>query len=142
MTTSTAVTFRPHASYVLIAGVAIIAVPVLLWLLWREVELATVLFLLFAVGLLLFAVRSLLSRVEVDEHGLMIFRPLAAPQQVQFRQLLEVSEEGRFQRVIVLLYHPLQPQGLVALDDLRSLALPAVEAQTELLELLQARTPR
>jgi hypothetical protein len=66
---------------------------------------------------------------------------LAAPQQVQFRQLVEVSEEGRFQRVIVLLYHPLRSQGLVELDDLRSLALPALEAQTDLLELLQTRTP-
>jgi hypothetical protein len=141
MSTTTAATFRPHARYVLIAGIALLSVAALLWLLWRELDLAGVLFLLFAVGLLFFALHSLRSRVEVDEHALTLFRPLAPPLQVQFRQLAEVSEEGRFQRVILVLYYPLRPDGQVELDDLRSLALPAVEEQTELLELLQARTP-
>ena len=68
--------------------------------------------------------------------------PLAQPLQVQFRQLAEVSEEGRLQRVILLLYHPLCADGLVDLDDLHSLALPALEEQTDLLEILQARTPQ
>ena len=134
-------TYRPHARYVLITGIAASSVVALLWLLLRRLELASVLFLLFAAGLLFFAVRSLFSRVEVDEHGLTLVRPLSQPLQVQFRQLAEVSEEGRLQRVILLLYHPLRPDGLVDLDDLHSLALPALEEQSDLLEILQARTP-
>jgi hypothetical protein len=126
---------------VLITGIAAISVLALLWLLLRRLELASVLFLLFAAGLLFFAVRSLFSRVEVDEPGLTLVRPLSQPLQVQFRQLAEVSEEGRLQRVILLLYHPLRPDGLVDLDDLHSLALPALEEQSDLLEILQARTP-
>ena len=82
-----------------------------------------------------------MSRVEVDDRGLTLLQPLASPQQVQYRQLAEVSEEGRLQRVILLLYHPLRPDGLLDLDDLRSLALPALEEQSDLLEILQARTP-
>jgi hypothetical protein len=135
-------TYRPHARYVLITGIAAVSVVALLWLLLLRLELASVLFLLFAAGLLFFAVRSLFSSVEVDEHGLTLVRPLSQPLQVQFRQLAEVSEEGRLQRVILLLYHPLRPDGLVDLDDLHSLALPALEEQSDLLETLQARTPR
>jgi hypothetical protein len=117
------------------------SVAALVWLSLRRLELAGLLFLLFAIWLLFFAVRSLFSRVEVDEHGLTLVRPLAQPLQVQFRQLAEVSEEGRLQRVILLLYHPLCADGLVDLDDLHSLALPALEEQTDLLEILQTRTP-
>jgi hypothetical protein len=141
MTTTTLTTFRPHPRYVLIAGIAGLSMLVLLWLLWRRPELGSALFFAFAAGLLFFALRSLFSHVEVDEHGLTLFRPLARPQAVQFRQLVEVSEEGRFQRVLLLLYHPLRSNGLIDLDDLRSLALPALEEQPELFELLQARTP-
>ncbi len=133
--------YRPHARYVLITAVAALSIPALIWLLLRGVDLAGVLFLLFAVGLLFFAVRGLLSRVEVDERGLTLRQPLARPQAVQYRQLAEVSEEGRLQRVILLLYHPLRPDGLLDLDDLRSLALPALEEQSDLLEILQARAP-
>src|SRR4051794_26764263 len=93
--------YRPHARYVLITGIAALSVLALLWLLLRRLELASVLFLLFAVGLLYFAVRSLLSRVEVDAQGLALVRPLVKPLRVQFRQLAEVSEEGRLQRVIL-----------------------------------------
>ena len=49
-----------------------------------------------------------------------------------------MSEEGRLQRVILLLYHPLCADGQMDLDDLHSLALPALEEQTDLLEILQA----
>lgn len=134
-------TYRPHARYVLITAVAALSIPALIWLLLRGVDLAGVLFLLFAVGLLFFAVRGLLSRVEVDERGLTLLQPFASLQAVQYRQLAEVSEEGRLQRVILLLYHPLRPDGLLDLDDLRSLALPALEEQSDLLEILQARAP-
>ena len=139
--TANSTTYRPHARYVLITAVAALSIPALIWLLLRGVDLAGVLFLLFAVVLLFFAVRGLLSRVEVDERGLTLLQPLARPQVVQYRQLAEVSEEGRLQRVILLLYHPLRPDGLLDLDDLRSLALPALEEQSDLLEILQARAP-
>jgi hypothetical protein len=141
MTATSSTIYRPHPRYVLIAGIAALSVAALLWLLWRRLELGSVLFLAFAAGLLFFALRSLFSRIEVSDHGLVLLRPLSPPLAVQFRQLVEVSEEGRFQRVILLLYHPLAGQGLVDLDDLRSLALPALEEQGELLDLLLARTP-
>jgi hypothetical protein len=140
MTTSPTI-YRPHSRYVLITGIAALSLVALVWLLLQRLELAGVLFLFFAAGLLFVGVRSLLSHVEVDEHSLTLVRPLARPLQVQFRQLAGVSEEGRLQRVILLLYHPLQPDGLVDLDDLHSLALPALEEQLDLLETLQARTP-
>jgi hypothetical protein len=140
-TTNNVTTYQPHPRYVLIAAIAGAAVLALVWLLWRRLELGSVLFLLFAGGLLFFALRSLFSRVVVSDHALTLHRPLSAPANVQFRQLVEVSEEGRFQRVLLLLYHPLRADGLVDLDDLHSLALPALEEQPELLELLLGRVP-
>ena len=72
---SSSYTFRPHARYLLISGIALFSVAALVWLSLRRLELAELLFLLFALGLLFYAVRSLFSRVEVDEHGLTLVRP-------------------------------------------------------------------
>jgi predicted secreted protein len=124
------------------AGIGALSVIALVVLLLRRPELVGVLFAIFAAGLLFFALRGLGSRVEVDDHALTLLRPLSPPQRVEFRQLAEVSEEGRLHRVIVLLYYPLHSDGLVDLDDLRSLALPALEDQYALLELLDSKVPR
>ena len=48
-------TYRPHARYVLITAIAALSIPALIWLLLRGIDLAGVLFLIFAVGLLFFA---------------------------------------------------------------------------------------
>ena len=134
-------TYRAHSRYVLIAGVAAICVALLGWVLLRAYDWGTLLFFVFAVGLLLLTLRSSASKVEVDAVGLTLFRPLAQPQRIHYRQIAQATEEGRIQRVIVILYYPLGADGLVDLDALRSLALPALEDQMELLHVLQTKTP-
>jgi hypothetical protein len=134
--------YRPHPRYILMAGIGAISVVVLLVLLPRRPDLVGVLFTLFGAGLLFFALRGLGSRVEVADHAITLLRPLSPPERIEYRQLAEVSEEGRLHRVIVLLYYPLRADGLVELDDLRSLALPALEDQYALLELLESKVPR
>jgi uncharacterized membrane protein YfcA len=134
-------TYRAHSRYVLIAGVAAICVALLGWVLLQGYDLATLLFFIFAALLLLLALRSGASRVEADAVGLTLFRPLAQPQRIHYRQVAQATEEGRVQRVIVILYYPLGADGLVELDAMRSLALPALEDQIELLHVLQTKTP-
>ena len=135
-------TYRPHSRYVLMAGIAVICVALLGWRLAERPDLGSLLFLGVALGLLFFALRGIGSRVEVDALGLTLFRPLLPPLRIHYRQLVEVTEEGRVQRVLVVLYYPLAADGLLDLDDMRSQALPALEDQTELLSLLQTKTPR
>jgi len=134
--------YRAHSRYVLMAGIGAICSALLGWRLLPRYDLGTALFLLVALALLLFALRGLGSRVEVDSIGLTLFRPLSAPLRIQYRQLVEVTEEGRVQRVLVLLYYPVADDGLLDLEALRSQALPALEDQAELLSVLQTKTPR
>lgn len=138
---STPAVYRPHPRYLLMIAVASICALALGWMLLRRFDWGAVIFLAFAAGLVIVALSSLFSRVEVEEQGIRLYRPLLPAVAIGFRQLSEVTEEGRLQRVILILYHPLRDDGLVELDDLRSQALPALEEQAELLELLQAKTP-
>jgi hypothetical protein len=136
--------YRVHPVYLLLAGVAAICVAALGWRLLGGYDLGTALFFCLGLGLLLLTLRSAGSRVEADALGLTIFRPLAAPLRIQYRQIAEVTEEGRLLRlmqVIVVLYYPLAEDGLVDLDALRSQALPVLENQLELLHVLQTKTP-
>ena len=134
--------YRPHSRYVLMAGIAAICIALLGWRLAGRADLGSLLFLGVALGLLFFALRGIGSRVEVDALGLTLFRPLSPPLRIHYRQLVEVTEEGRVQRVLVVLYYPLAADGLLDLEDVRSQALPALEDQSELLSLLQTKTPR
>jgi len=133
--------YRPHPRYMLMIAIALICAFALGWMLLRSFDWGTLIFLAFAAGLLVIALSSLFSRVEVEDQGIRLARPLLPDIAISYRQLSEVTEEGRLQRVILILYHPLRDDGLVDLDDLRSQALPALEEQAELLELLQAKTP-
>lgn len=139
------VTYRAHPVYLLLAGLAAACVILLGWRLLGGYDLGTVLFFCLGLGLLLLTLRNAGSRVEADALGLTLFRPLAAPLRIQYRQMAQVTEESRFQRtmkVIVVLYYPLGATGLVDLEDLRSQALPALEDQTELLHVLQTKMPQ
>jgi hypothetical protein len=60
---------------------------------------------------------------------------------VNFRQLFGVSQEGRLLPVLVLLYYPTLSSGLFDLTDARTLRLPLLLAQAELLAHLQTRLP-
>jgi hypothetical protein len=62
-------------------------------------------------------------------------------QRVEFRQLDDATVAGRVAHRIVVTYFPLRDNGLLDLDELRSLTLPAVDHQAELLALLESKRP-
>jgi hypothetical protein len=78
--------------------------------------------------------------VVVDAEGLLCHSP-SRTRRVRFGQLDNAVEAGRWMRRIVVTYYPLQPDGLVDLNQLSSLALPAVERQDLLLADLVEHVP-
>lgn len=96
----------------------------------------------FFVILLVIAAWSLalsFSHVALTAEQITLSTPWRGSQQVEFRQLISVSENGRFNPVLTLIYHPRLANNLLDLDDARSLILPAVDEQDELLASLEAR---
>ncbi|MEZ4660269.1 MAG: hypothetical protein R2911_22145 [Caldilineaceae bacterium] len=92
-------------------------------------------------GLLGWGLFTARSYVDLTKDCLIWRKPIGPPVTVQFRQLISASEAGRFGASLALLYHPLRPDGLVDLDDARSLFLPTVGEQDALLARLQEKIP-
>lgn len=135
------VIYRPVERYAFLGGAGLLAAIFCGWALWRQFDWITLLFFfgcLFAAGS--FGVQ-LLARVEVDATGFRLETPLGS-HAVDFRQIDSADEAGRLLRVIVVTYHPLLENGLLNLDDLHSVTLPAVTQQYVLLELLQQHGSR
>ena len=112
------------------------------WNLAHRLSLDNAFFFVLSVGMIAWAVYAMLSHVEINGDEIALVTPLRASRRVDFRQLISVSENGRFNPVLTLLYYPRRSDGLLELDDARSLILPAVAAQQELLDLLEASLPK
>ena len=69
------------------------------------------------------------SHVELTPTGLTCRRRLAASLHIDFRQIVSVAETGRITTGISLVYYPLADNGLIDLDNPRSLFLPGMERQ-------------
>lgn len=98
----------------------------------------------FLVILLTIATWSLLlgfSHVTLTAEQITLYTPLIGTRRVALRQLISVSENGRFNRVLTLIYHPRLANNLLDLDDVRSLILPTVDGQDELLATLEVSVP-
>jgi hypothetical protein len=112
---------------------------------WDLVQGAGVEFLFFAgIALVaaLWSARMMASRVELTRVGVTLHMPFAELRHVDFRQLFSASEEGRFNRVITLIYYPVAADGLLDLQDARTLFLPAVEEQERLMAAILREMPR
>ena len=64
-----------------------------------------------------------------------------ATRTVALRQLMSVSTSGRAGKALILLYHPDRGDGMLDLDDVRSLVLPALDEQDALQSYLEAQVP-
>lgn len=133
--------YHPTPRYALLTGAGAFAALLCAWSLWQQFDWFT----LFFLGGSLFAALAFAAQwrtvIEVDAHGLWLRVPLRT-QRVEYRQLDGAVEAGRIVRGIVVTYHPLRENGLLDLEDLRSVTLPAVERQYELLTLLESKCPR
>lgn len=135
------VRYVSHPFYQVIALLCLALGLLFAWEMVRAFSLGNLFFCLLCLGLGLWNLGLVGSRVEVETSGLCVVRLGRGRQCVEFRQLVSVSESGRLNPVITLVYHPSLSSGLLDLDAVQSLVLPAVRAQADLLAHLQARMP-
>ncbi len=133
--------FLPRTTYRLFAlGGAAVA---LLFL--REIlngfSLPSLFFLLGAIAFALIHVRWALMRMELTADSVTVRAPMQATTQIQFRQMITCEEAGRFMPGVSLVYWPVSAEGIVEMDVPRTLFLPALARQDELLAALQERIP-
>ena len=140
MDTSPITTYHPTPRYALLTGAGALAALLCAWSLWRQFDWVT----LFFLGGCLFAALAFAAQwrtvVELDAQGFTVHAPLR-PHRVEYRQIDGAGEAGRVVRGIVVTYHPFRAGGLLDLDDLHSVTLPAVDHQYELLDQLETRRP-
>ena len=134
--------YSSHVRYKFIVLGGLLLAVALGWGLTRRFALDALFFFALSLALIAWSLYAMLSRVEITADRIILLTPLRANRQVEFRQLISVSENGRFNPVLTLLYHPRRADNLLDLDDAHSLILPAVHEQATLLALLEARSPR
>ena len=133
--------FPVQRSYGLIAIVSLAVAGLFAWSLLQAPEMPSYLFLATSLGVLGWSVRMALTTVSLTPSQLIVRIPLARPHNVEFGQILSVTEEGRIGKSIVVAYHPRTEDGLLDLDSARAVVLPAVKDQETLLEQLIERAP-
>lgn len=99
------------------------------------------LFVLISLGIAIWSIWTMFSRVELYEESVALRNPLGRRKSVEFRQVVNAIESGRFGNSISLLYHPIAQNGLLDLDDADTLFLPKVNNQEELLQQFRERIP-
>lgn len=141
MTIDTITTYRPTSQYGLLTAFGAAAALFCAWALWRQFDWITLIFMVGCVYATVVFADQWAAHVEIDRQGFCLRTPLRR-RRVEFRQLDSATEAGRIVRGIVVTYHPLAPNGLLNLDTLHSVSLPAVGDQERLLETLQAKCLR
>lgn len=132
--------YRATSMYALPAGAALLAAGLCAWALWQQFDWITLIFLLACLYAAFTYAIQWRSSVTLDAQGFWLRTPLQA-QRVEFRQLDDAAIAGRVTHRIVVIYFPLRENGLLELDELRSVTLPAVDHQAELLSLLESKRP-
>jgi hypothetical protein len=134
-------TYLPHPRYLLLAVVCGLFAGLFVWTLWQSFTPATLFFCALCLGLTLWNGQAALTQVQLDGQKLTVSAPLRSPRTIELRQLASVSEEGRLTRVLTITYYPVQPNGLLDMEQLDTVHLPTLDDQAELLAQLQAKAP-
>ncbi len=130
---------RPVYRFFAVGGAAVAVL--FAWEVVREFSLPSLFFLLAAVGFAVVYLRWTLMRLELTANGVTVHAPLRSPRHILFRQMITCDEAGRISPGLSLVYWPVSADGLVDMDTPRTLFLPAVARQAELLEALEERMP-
>ncbi|MBV7332485.1 hypothetical protein KFU94_30505 [Chloroflexi bacterium TSY] len=109
-----------------------------IWAIPRELAF----FFIVSLWLFFWSVSKALCRVELATDALCVRQIWQTVKCVEFRQVIEIYEEGRFGQSIALLYHPILPTGLLDLDDALTLFLPELRNQETLVAHLRENIRR
>ncbi len=133
--------YRPTPRYLFFALAGLVMTGLFAWDLTRRADAGSALYLMISVALVLWNARIALTRVALLPDRITLTAPLARPRQIEFRQLMSVTEEGRMGRALLVAYHPHAGNGLLDLDDVETAALPMLQDQDTLYATLAKRTP-
>ena len=147
--------FRPHPIYYLLIVAMLLLSGLLCWGMRTGIGPGDLLFLFITLAAVGNFLSALMTSLTITESAIHLRRPLArwrnpfsmrshgtqTKEQIAFRQLIRVDRAGRILPALTLLYHPLQPNGLVDMDRVTYVTLPMVTNQNMLQEYLEAVTP-
>ena len=144
--------FKPTPRYALMTGAGLVVGLLLLWQLlaplrhgvpfrWEQLLSGEGLFSITSLVLAFYFARQAATRVTLTRRAITRAMPFSAPRTVELRQLMSVSTSGRAGNALILLYHPDRGDGLLDLDDVRSLVLPALDEQDALQSYLETQVP-
>lgn len=132
-------TFLPHPLYRWFTISSLLLTGLLGWSLIESITLTEFFFFLLSATISIWFGNALFSRIRLQERTITLQTPLRGVQEVDFGQLVSAAEAGRLMHSLALLYHPRQPDGLLDLERIQLLRLPAVVDQEQLLEAIEAR---
>ena len=130
--------FRPQPRYWLLAGVALGASIMMLWEIRAGFAWETGLFALIGILGGLWALWMATTRIELTPTALRLLRPVGG-KQIDNRQLISVSVQGRFLGVLTVLYHPRGANGMIDTNRVASLLAPGIVNAQDLLDRLEER---
>ncbi len=133
--------YLPRTTYRLFAAGGVAVALLFLWEILNGFSLSALFFLLGVTGFTLIHLRWALMRLELTADGVTVRAPLQESLQIQFRQMITCEEAGRFIPGVSLVYWSVSADGIVDTDVPRTIFLPAVARQEELLAALQERMP-
>lgn len=123
--------------YPVSAALCLLIAAISVWQLRSGLDTASLLFAALSLGVGLWQLRATVTLVRLSADRVIVHAPLDR-HEIEFRQLLSVAQEGRVNPTILLIYHPYQGTGgLLDLDDVETVALPGVQNQTHLLDVLE-----
>ncbi len=126
-----------HPRHKLLALLCLLLAALFGWNVSRDFTWEATFFLTILLAISAWSFALSFSRVVLTAEQITLYTPLRGEHRVELRQLISVSENGRFNRVLTLIYHPRLTNHLLDLDDVRSLILPTVDGQDELLATLE-----
>ncbi len=134
--------FRPHPLYRWLTLGCLLLTGLLGWNLRKGLQGDELFFFTIMVAITAWFGHTLFSQIRVNERAIVLQTALRGVREVEFRQVVSVMETGRFMKSVSLLYYARQPDGLLDLDQVNHLLLPAVVDQETLLTTLSARIPQ
>ncbi len=133
--------YQARRIYQMFTLLGVLVTLLFVWTLVQRFDWLTFVFLSFAAIFAIINLRWALTRIELTPSGLTLYEPLNQPTHVDFRQMVTVNEAGRMFPGVSIVYYPVAQDGLLDMEDPRSLFFPALENQDELLSVLQHEIP-
>lgn len=132
-------TYSGHHIYKFFTALCLLLVLAFAWQVYTLRDWGALLFLMVGGWSAFRCMKFMSSKVDLLDDRVRLSTVGEKTQEVEYRQLTDVYEEGRGLKSILLVYHPRLDTGLLDLDKEENLSLPPVNQHEELLAALQEK---